>query len=51
MGFGGDVGEYWGKLSDGGTVTVPFARSAWGALHGQCIDRFGPARLVNVTTS
>jgi len=46
-----DLTEYWGKLSEGGTVTVPFAESAWGALHGQCVDRFGTAWLVNVTAN
>ncbi|MER6440801.1 VOC family protein [Streptomyces sp. NPDC001185] len=40
---------YWHRLADGGTVTVPFAKSAWGALHGQCVDRFGTSWLVNVT--
>jgi PhnB protein len=52
--LGGDeahLTEYWGRLSDGGTVAVPFARSAWGALHGQCIDKFGTAWPVNVTVS
>ncbi|MFJ4848653.1 MULTISPECIES: VOC family protein [unclassified Streptomyces] len=44
-----DLTEYWGRLSDGGTITVPFATSAWGALHGQCVDRFGTAWLLNVT--
>ena len=43
-----DVTEYWSKLSERGTVTVPFAESAWGALHGQCIDKFETAWLVNV---
>ncbi|GAA3580463.1 VOC family protein [Kribbella ginsengisoli] len=50
--LGGDEAEltaYWGRLSDGGAVTVPFARSAWGALHGQCVDMFGTSWLVNVT--
>ncbi|MGW4789522.1 VOC family protein [Streptomyces sp. NPDC004230] len=44
-----DLTEYWGRLSEGGTVTVPFAKSPWGALHGQCIDKFGTTWLVNVT--
>ena len=44
-----DLTEYWSKLSGSGVVTVPFAKSAWGALHGQCIDKFGTAWLVNVT--
>jgi PhnB protein len=52
MALGGDeaeLTEYWGRLSEGGTITVPFARSAWGALHGQCTDKFGTAWLLNVT--
>ncbi|MEN1883355.1 VOC family protein [Streptomyces mirabilis] len=52
--LGGDethLTAYWHRLSDGGTVTVPFAKSAWGALHGQCVDRFGTSWLVNVTAS
>jgi PhnB protein len=52
--LGGDeteLTECWGRLTEDGTVTVPFARSAWGALYGQCTDRFGTAWLVNVTTS
>ena len=50
--LGGDeveLTDYWGKLSEEGTITVQFARSAWGALHGQCIDKFGTNWLVNVT--
>ncbi|MGW3631185.1 VOC family protein [Streptomyces sp. NPDC005122] len=50
--LGGDeahLSAYWHRLSDGGTVTVPFTKSAWGALHGQCVDRFGTSWLVNVT--
>ncbi|MGW5188094.1 VOC family protein [Kribbella sp. NPDC004138] len=50
--LGGDEAEvtaYWARLSESGTVTVPFAKSAWGALHGQCVDKFGTAWLVNVT--
>lgn len=52
--LGGDEADltgYWSRLSEGGTIEVPFARSAWGALHGQCVDRFGTAWLVNVTAS
>ncbi|MFD8076821.1 VOC family protein [Streptomyces sp. NPDC059718] len=44
-----DLTRYWSRLTEGGTVSVPFARSAWGALHGQCVDKFGTAWLVNVT--
>jgi PhnB protein len=46
-----DLTEYWAKLSEGGTIMVPFAKSAWGALHGQCVDKFGTAWLVNVTAN
>lgn len=45
-----DLAEYWGRLSEGGTVTVPFATSAWGTLHGQCVDTFGTAWQLNVTS-
>ncbi|MDX3071101.1 VOC family protein [Streptomyces sp. NPDC088354] len=44
-----DLTDYWARLSEGGTVTVPFATSAWGSLHGQCVDTFGTAWLLNVT--
>lgn len=49
--LGGDkehLTAYWERLTEEGVVTVPFAVSAWGALHGQCVDRFGTAWLVNV---
>jgi PhnB protein len=39
---------YWEKLSDGGTVTVPFEEAPWGAMFGMCVDRFGVNWLVNV---
>ncbi|MET7864914.1 VOC family protein [Micromonospora taraxaci] len=50
--LGGDEAElvtYWERLSEDGSVTVPFARSPWGALYGRCTDRFGTDWLVNVT--
>lgn len=50
--LGGDeteLREHWAKLSEGGTVVVPFGPSAWGALYGHCVDRFGTRWLVNVT--
>ncbi|MEV1013614.1 VOC family protein [Micromonospora sp. NPDC049801] len=40
---------YWERLCAGGSVTVPFARSPWGARYGRCTDRFGTDWLVNVT--
>ncbi|MEV4147778.1 VOC family protein [Amycolatopsis sp. NPDC049691] len=39
---------YWNKLSEGGTVTVPFEKQMWGDEFGSCVDRFGIPWLVNV---
>ncbi|GAA4692430.1 VOC family protein [Nocardioides conyzicola] len=50
--LGGDAADltaYWTQLASGGTVSVPFATSAWGSMHGQCTDKFGTAWQVNVT--
>lgn len=40
--------EAWEKLSDGGTVTMPFEKQMWGDLYGMCIDRFGIPWMVNI---
>ncbi|MFY1632809.1 VOC family protein [Solwaraspora sp. WMMB335] len=40
--------EAWEKLSDGGTVTMPFEKQMWGDLYGMCVDRFGIGWMVNV---
>ena len=49
----GDDGEelrgYWDKLSDGGTVTVPFEKQMWGDEFGMCVDRFGVSWMVNIS--
>jgi PhnB protein len=39
---------YWERLSDGGTVTMPFEKAPWGATFGMCVDRFGTIWMVNV---
>jgi PhnB protein len=39
---------YWEKLSDGGTVTVPFEKQMWGDEFGMCTDRFGIAWMVDI---
>lgn len=48
----GDDGEalrgYFGKLSEGGTVTMPLSRQVWGDEFGMCVDKFGVAWLVNI---
>jgi PhnB protein len=43
-----DLRAYWEKLSEGGTVTVPFEKQMWGDEFGSCIDKFGIPWLVNV---
>jgi PhnB protein len=39
---------YWDKLSEGGTVTMPFEKQMWGDLFGMCTDKFGVAWMVDV---
>jgi PhnB protein len=41
--------SYWQRLSDGGTVTVPFATQPWGDEFGMCTDRFGVHWMVNIS--
>ena len=36
-----EVRELFGKLSEGGIITVPFDKMFWGDLFGQCTDKFG----------
>jgi PhnB protein len=36
------------RLSDGGTVTMPLEKAAWGDTFGMCTDRFGVAWLVDI---
>jgi len=33
--------EYWDKLSDGGSITMPFEIPPWGGRFGMLTDRFG----------
>jgi PhnB protein len=39
---------YFEKLSDGGTVTMPLEKAAWGDTFGMLVDRFGVRWLVNI---
>jgi PhnB protein len=56
-GFGvslsGDDGDalrgYWDKLSEGGTVTMPMEKQAWGDEFGMVTDQFGVPWLVNIS--
>lgn len=38
---------YWERLSEGGTVTMPFEQAPWGATFGMCVDRFGTSWMVS----
>jgi PhnB protein len=39
---------YFEKLADGGSITMPLEKQAWGDEFGQCVDRFGVAWMVNI---
>jgi PhnB protein len=43
-----DLRGYWDKLSEGGTVTVPFEKQAWADEFGCCVDKFGIPWMVNI---
>ena len=38
----------WERLSEGGSVTMPFEKAPWGDTFGMCVDRFGTNWQVNV---
>jgi PhnB protein len=40
---------YFGKLSDGGSVTMPLEKQMWGDEFGMCVDRFGVQWMVNIS--
>jgi len=46
-----DLRDYWAKLSDGGTVTMPLEKQMWGDEYGSCVDRYGVEWMVNITQS
>jgi PhnB protein len=39
--------ECWERLSEGGTVTMPFEKAPWGDTFGMCVDRFGTSWMFN----
>jgi PhnB protein len=43
-----DLHRYWERLSDGGQVTVPMQKQAWGDEFGACTDRFGISWMVDI---
>jgi PhnB protein len=40
--------DYWAKLSDGGTVTMPLDQAPWGDTFGMCVDKFAVSWMVNI---
>jgi PhnB protein len=40
--------DYFTRLADGGTVTMPLEKQVWGDEFGQLTDRYGVAWMVNV---
>ena len=42
---------FWERLSDGGSVLVPFEKAPWGDTFGMCLDRFGTSWLVNASAT
>jgi PhnB protein len=45
----GELRDYWEKLSDGGTVSVPLEKQMWGDEFGACVDQFGISWMVNIS--
>ena len=43
-----ELGGYWNKLSESGTVSVPLEKQMWGDEFGSCVDQFGISWLVNI---
>lgn len=36
-----ELRDFWAKLSEGGTINVPFEKQVWGDEFGECTDKFG----------
>jgi PhnB protein len=41
--------DYWDRLADAGTVTLPLEKAPWGDSFGQLTDRFGVNWMVNIS--
>ncbi|WP_255955616.1 VOC family protein [Streptomyces odontomachi] len=40
---------YWERLSEGGSITMPMQKQAWGDEFGMCVDRFGVPWMVDIS--
>jgi PhnB protein len=43
-----ELHDYWEKLSQGGTVSIPLEKAPWGDTFGMLVDKFGIAWMVNI---
>lgn len=48
LGGGDELRGHFEKLSDGGTVTMPLDKQAWGDEAGSLVDRFGLSWMFNI---
>lgn len=39
---------FFNELSNGGKVTMPFAKQIWGDMFGMCTDKYGVHWMINV---
>ncbi len=39
---------YFAKLADGGQITMPLEKAAWGDTFGMCTDKYGISWLVDI---
>jgi PhnB protein len=44
-----ELSGYWKKLADGGTVSMPLEKAAWGDQFGMLTDRYGVGWMVNIS--
>lgn len=44
-----ELREYWNRLLEGGTISVPLDMAPWGDVFGMVTDKFGIGWLVNIT--
>lgn len=40
--------DYWGKLAEGGQVTVPLDKAPWGDVFGMLTDKYGVNWMVDI---
>ena len=45
---GDELRRYWNGLAEGGTITMPLEKQAWGDEFGMLSDKFGIGWLINI---